>query len=161
MDKHQAEAFYQVARSVRSLFHKLGAAATALHADTGISVGMRAVLESLINDGARTVPQLARARPVSRQHIQALVNDLLAQGHVAYINNPAHKRSKLVELTENGRKAFSSLRQRERAAFARLRLDIDTDGLEDANRVLSRLVDTFQGSQWQSIVADLSTNPTE
>ena len=161
MKKTQAEALYPLTRAVRSLFHKLGAAVTALHEDTGISGGMRAVLESLDADGPRTVPELARSRPVSRQHIQVLVNDLLEQGYVAYQDNPAHKRSKLVRMTEEGRLTFAALRRRENEAFSRLPLDVAPDDLKAAERVLSGLVESFQGAEWRSIVTDLSTRKTE
>ncbi len=124
----------------------------ALHADTKISGGMRAVLEGLTHGRSQTVPQIARARPVSRQHIQARVNDLLARGYVAYADNPAHRRSRLVAVTEDGQKAFRSLRQRENEAFARLHLDIAAEDLGAANRVLSRLIAAFQGGEWQAIV---------
>jgi DNA-binding MarR family transcriptional regulator len=161
MNKDQVKALYPLTVAVRSLFHKMGAAATTLHKDTGMSAGKRAVLESLTNGGPQTVPQMARTRPVSRQHIQGLVNDLLDQGLVEYTDNPAHRRSKLVRTTEPGRKAFSSLRQRESEAFARLSLEIVADDLDAANRVLSRLVEAFQSTEWHAIATELSTNRTE
>ncbi len=48
------------------------------------------------------MPQIARARPVARQHIQKLANELAAQGLVEFIDNPAHKCSKLLCLTPEG-----------------------------------------------------------
>ena len=78
MNREQIQAFYPLSKSVRSLFHKMGAAAAALHEGSGISTGMRAVLENVVEGGPMTVPEMARMRPVSRQHIQVLVNDLLA-----------------------------------------------------------------------------------
>jgi hypothetical protein len=40
---------------------------------------MRAVLEFLSRHGPASVPQIARRRFVTRQHIQALVNGLMEQ----------------------------------------------------------------------------------
>ena len=161
MNTGQVKALYPLTVAVQSLFHKMGAAVTALHKDTGISGGMRAVLESLTNRGPQTVPQMARVRPVSRQHIQGLVNDLLDLGLVEYTDNPAHRRSKLVRTTELGGQTYTSLRQRESEAFAHLPLEIVPDDLVAANRVLSKLVDAFQGTEWHAIATEFLTNRKE
>jgi DNA-binding MarR family transcriptional regulator len=157
MNRDQREAFEPLSRAVRALFHKMGAAASLLHAAGGITVGMRAVLESVIEGGPRTVPELARARPVSRQHIQILVNGLLALGYVAYRDNPAHRRSKLVAPTAEGEAAFAALRAREAAALTRLAVEIDAAEMERATRALTRLIEGFQGPAWQKIVRDLDS----
>ena len=65
--------------------------------------GIWGFLHSLAVDGPQTVPQLAGARPVSRQHIQQIANQAEADGLIAFIDNPAHKKSKLVSLTDAGR----------------------------------------------------------
>ena len=161
MNRKQVEAFYPLSLSVRSLFHKLGNAVTVLHEGSGVSGGMRAVLESVINGGPQTVPQMARVRPVSRQHIQLLVNELLAVGYVEYQDNPAHRRSKLVGATEKGRTLFSSFRKREIEALSRLSAGVTSKELEDAGQVLSVLIERFQSREWQSIVDDLSPNSKE
>jgi len=57
-----------------------------------LSAARRGVLRSLARLGPQTVPQMAGARPVSRQHIQTIVNALAADGLVETIDNPAHKR---------------------------------------------------------------------
>ena len=68
------------------------------------------VLRSLVQEGAQTVPQMAAARPVSRQHCQTIVNGLAEQGLVEFLDNPRHKRSKLVRLTKRGRARFESMK---------------------------------------------------
>lgn len=161
MNREQVGAFYPLSLSVRSLFHKLGDAVTTLHEGSGVSGGMRAVLESLITGGPQTVPQMARARPVSRQHIQKLVNELLAVDYVEYQDNPAHRRSKIVGVTEEGRKLFSSFREREIEALSRLSTSVTFGELEQAELVLSAMIERFQSPEWQTIVDDLSPNSEE
>jgi DNA-binding MarR family transcriptional regulator len=100
------------------LYFLLRAVGDALHADLGITTGMRGVMTSLA-DEPRTVPELARERPVSRQHIQTLVNDLLAAGLVATSPNPQHRRSPLVGLTDEGRRRLRQMREREAELLAR------------------------------------------
>ena len=157
MNRDQREAFEPLSRAVRSLFHKMGAGVTLLHEESGITGGMRAVLESVVEGGPKTVPELARARPVSRQHIQTLVNELLAAGLVEVRDNPAHRRSKLVAPTQEGAATFAALRAREAAALTRLALDIDAQEMERATQALTQLIERFQGPAWQKIVRDLDS----
>ncbi|MEE9209895.1 MAG: helix-turn-helix domain-containing protein [Kiloniellales bacterium] len=157
MNRDQREAFEPLSRAVRALFHKMGAAVSLLHEGDGVTGGMRAVLESVIEGGPRSVPELARARPVSRQHIQTLVNELLAAGYVEYRENPAHRRSKLVAPTRDGAAAFTALRAREAAALTRLAVDIDAAEMERATQALTQLIARFQGPAWQGIVRDLDS----
>jgi len=48
------------------------------------------------------VPQIAQMRPTSRQRMQRLADELAAEGLVKLIDNPKHRRSKLVQLTPKG-----------------------------------------------------------
>lgn len=68
-------------------------------------------LRTLVKEGPQTVPELARSKPVSRQHCQTIVNALEAQGLVEFIDNPKHKTSKLVRTTKRGRARFESMRK--------------------------------------------------
>jgi len=154
MDRQQIDAFYSLTQAVRRLFHKLGHGASALHRDKEISAGMRAVLESVVQGGPQSVPQMARVRPVSRQHIQGLVNALLDAGHVEYAGNPAHKRSKLVAPTARGHEVFAAMRARENTALRRLAVESTPDELAAANAVLRKLITTFDGPEWLSIIGE-------
>jgi len=97
------------------------------------------MLRSLALEGPQTVPQLARARPVTRQHIQVLADDMAAEGLVEFAPNPAHKRSKLVRMTAKGRKLYDELD----ASFLAFAEDIaegmDPGELESAAAVLTAL----------------------
>lgn len=68
-------------------------------------------LRTLVKEGPQTVPDMARSKPVSRQHCQTIVNTLEAQGFVEFIDNPKHKTSKLVRATKRGRARFDSMRK--------------------------------------------------
>lgn len=143
--------FYELTRSVRRLFHKLGAGVGALHADSEVSAGMRALLETLTAHGPLTVPEMARMRPVTRQHVQALVNSLLDLGYVEALNNPAHRRSKLIAVTPSGTKAFKAMRSLENEAFRHVELDIAAEELRSANEVLRKLIDVLDGTEWRTV----------
>lgn len=158
MKKRQMEALYPLTLAVRRLFHKLGHGVAALHADRDVSVGMRAVLESVIDGGPQTVPHMARVRPVTRQHIQGLVNGLLDGGYVEYIDNPAHKRSKLVSPTKLGTQIFQKMRDREHAAFRRIPLDVTPEELKAAERALRSMISAFESPEWRAIINQYSSD---
>jgi DNA-binding MarR family transcriptional regulator len=141
-----------VISEVRSLFHRLRATAGELHGLGQSSAGLRGVLESLAEHGPQTVPQLARARPVSRQHIQTLVNELVEQGLVRLVDNPAHKRSKLVELTSAGRVAQGRMRQLEERLLAQLPIQASAKQLETTVSVLRQVRDAIENPAWRGTV---------
>jgi len=120
--RHQAKpgTVETITREIRACFQRLAAYGNALHADVGVTAAMRAVLEALDRGGAQTVAHMARDKRVSRQHIQALANSLLAAGLVASRPNPADKRAPLIALTDAGKKTFALIRRREKGAFAAL-----------------------------------------
>ena len=127
-----------------SLFHLLNALAGQIHGRGDISAGLRGVLRGLDRLGPQTVPQMARARPVSRQHIQAEVNQLEAEGMVELVNNIAHKRSRLVRLTPKGKAYLETMYAREREFFAAVALDVPEDALRSTAEVLHALYDVLQ-----------------
>ena len=71
--------------------------------------GTWGLLHSLETLGPQTVPQLARARPVARQHIQKLADEMAGDGLVAFVDNPAHKRSKLLRMTAKGQARYRQI----------------------------------------------------
>jgi len=88
-----------------------------LHADESLTMGMRAILEFLLRNGPTTVPNVARRRGVTRQHVQALVNPLLEDGLVEAVENPAHRRSPLMRLSARGESTIRRMRRREAAVL--------------------------------------------
>ena len=83
---------------------------------------------------------MARAKSVSRQHIQVNVDALVEARLAAPVTNPKHKRSVLIDLTAAGRRTFTAMRQREAAAMqtlaARLK-DADIAGSAAALQALN------------------------
>jgi DNA-binding MarR family transcriptional regulator len=69
-------------------------------------------MRSLALRGPLTVPQIAQMRPTSRQRMQRLANELAAERLVEFIDNPKHRRSKLVRLTHKGDARYRELEAR-------------------------------------------------
>lgn len=106
--------------------------------------GLWGVMRTLKTEGPQTVPQIARSRPVARQRIQLLANEMAADGLVEFVDNPAHKRSKLVRLTPEGEAAYAEITARLDALCATLAPNFDDAELRTTAAVLRRLRETIQ-----------------
>ena len=143
----QAQALDQVIRLVRAAFQRLKTAGDALHKHLGVTLATRAVLESLCEGGAQTVPQIARAKSVSRQHIQGLADTAAAAGLAEFRPNPAHRRSGLLALTPQGRAVFEAMRKAEAQVIGEMARDLPLSDLAAAQRVLGALIDRLDARQ--------------
>ena len=86
-----------------------------------------------------TVPEIARMRPVARQHIQKLANEMAADGLIEFVDNPAHKRSKLVSLTAKGIATHDEMFGRMVAVTENLGADMDINALRTTAETLAAL----------------------
>ncbi|MFE1776758.1 MarR family winged helix-turn-helix transcriptional regulator [Streptomyces sp. NPDC059008] len=109
----------------------------------GLSVGVRAVLDLLREHGPMTVPQMGRAQALSRQFVQRMVNDAAAQQFVEVLPNPAHQRSSLVRLTDDGRAAITAALTRERALLRQVGGDLTDADVGACVRVLTEMLRLF------------------
>ncbi len=101
--------------------------------------------------GPQTVPQMARARPVSRQHIQTIVNDLIEERHVELVVNPAHKRSHLVRLTRKGKEMVDAMNRREAKILTGMKIGIPEKDLQAAAAVLRAVRELLESEQWKRL----------
>src|SRR4051794_31545775 len=92
-----------------ALFWRVRYVADQIHTAGGRAEAGRGVLRGLVRYGARTVPQLAFSRSVTRQHIQEVVDGLIADGLARRAANPAHARSWLIEPTARGQTVVAAL----------------------------------------------------
>ncbi len=126
----------ELINEVRLLYQSLVQVTGALHQDSPVSVGMRAVLEFLDRQGATTVPDIARARRVTRQRIQSLVNPLIDLDLVTPVDNPASQRSPLIKLTKKGAKTILEMRRKEGRL---MKVDVSTATLQAATDTLRQV----------------------
>ncbi len=150
----QIAAFNDVVDETRLLFHRLRYVAERIHGGEAPSAGKRGVLQSLRRHGPLTVPQMARQRPVSRQHIQVLVNGLLDSGYVELMDNPGHKRSKLVRLTPTGTALIDAMLERERLLVEKTDIGMPAARLRDAAHVLRRLRELLANDRWHGLMEE-------
>jgi len=107
--------------------------------------GYWSVLRLLKVNGAQTVPQIARYRYVPRQSVQKLANEMLADGVIELVNNPAHKRSKLLRLTPKGEAVFQELSDRIAVLSETLAEHGNADKLQNAVDVVKHLHEQLRG----------------
>lgn len=138
---HTGQAAYQVLSGVRPLYQASARAVDQSLRGTGVTVPLRAVLELLLARGPMTVPQIAREFGVTRQSVQALVDPAAARGLVELTDNPEHRRSRLVTVTEQGRQTFADVHRRELANLDRVTADLDPCELALCTRVLAALTE--------------------
>lgn len=130
---------YKLILEIRAASDELNQISTALNDRAGITSAERTVLDSLFGKNERTVPQIAKAKNVSRQHIQQLVDGLADKGLVRHTTNPTHKRSKLVLITDAGRHIIQDIREKEAMTLSELAEGLDFGATQSATRALRDL----------------------
>ena len=135
----QTDALQHMIREVRTCFNQMKELTEKMHADLGINPSMRSVLEGLNTLSPKTVPDLARERGVSRQHVQKVVNQLYKLDLVTNEPNPDHAKSVLIAMTPKGKALFAEVEEREKVPMNRLSKAISLNDLNCATAALSSL----------------------
>jgi DNA-binding MarR family transcriptional regulator len=92
------------------------------------------------------VAWLARDLGANRQNVQRIVNDLHADGLVAFETNPHHRRAQLVVLTDKGRQAFEAAMELQAPWIDQLSDGLSVKELETVGRVVRGLRRKLEGS---------------
>ncbi|MGN9758286.1 MarR family winged helix-turn-helix transcriptional regulator [Streptomyces sp. SD31] len=109
----------------------------------GVSVGVRSVLVLLHRYGPMTVPQMGRVMTLTRQFVQRMVNEAAARGWVEATPNPAHQRSSLIRITDEGTAVITAILAREHALNRQVGGDLTEGELRACVRVLKEMLKTF------------------
>jgi len=150
--RRRAAALAAVFDATAALFHRLRAVAAEVHGQGELTAGRRGVLRDLSRWGPQTVPAMARRRPVSRQHIQLLVNALVADGLIEAKPNPAHRRSSLFRLTARGKTEVARMLGREARLLAAAPVGLSERDLAEVARVLRGLREFLESASWRRLV---------
>jgi len=126
-------------RGVRNAFNRLRALGDRMHGYLEVTAAMRAIMEALSSLGPMTVPQIAKLKGVSRQHVQLLADALCAAELVTVRENPMHRRSLLIDLTAKGKATFTKMTAREAPVIAELARGFSAQEMDCAIVVLERL----------------------
>ena len=112
--------------------------------DVGMTSARWKVLGAIaLSQTEMTVPQIARTMGQTRQSVQRIANSMSDEGILMYKNNPAHKRAKLLSLTEKGKKIFDALQKRQSPWANNSAKDISITDLKIALSVIQHLIEKF------------------
>jgi DNA-binding MarR family transcriptional regulator len=106
-------------------------------------------MRSLALLGPLTVPQIAQMRPTSRQRMQRLADELAAEGLVEFVDNPRHRRSKLVRLTPRGDARYRELNTRFLAIASTMGAGSSEPDIRRATEIVRRLSAETKGRSEQ------------
>jgi DNA-binding MarR family transcriptional regulator len=100
-----------------------------------------------------TASRLADIRPVSRQAIHKLAEQLMERGLVHQNDNPRDKRAPLLALTDKGRAEIERLRAAEDPQIAGLFRGLSQTDVDAAVRVLETLSERMAPEAWRRLEA--------
>lgn len=119
---------------------RLTAAGDALVADLGLTSARWQVLGAIVTTGGPcTVSDLARSMGLTRQSVQRVANDLERLGFLRMIDNPAHARARLLDLTANGDRAYADATERRQPWAETLAVGLGEDEVRTALKVIKTL----------------------
>jgi DNA-binding MarR family transcriptional regulator len=137
----KAEAIAELMLDVAQCFFRIRALGQKTGLITSWGGGSFGFMRSLALLGPLTVPQIAQMRPTSRQRMQRLADELAAEGLVRLVDNPKHRRSKLVQLTPKGDARYRAMSTRLLAAASTMGAALDEADIRKATEVVRRLSD--------------------
>jgi len=138
-----SETLYEITAQVRQFFQLLRSISDNQLEQVGINSSHRALLEFLYLNPPQSVPQIAKKKSVSRQHIQTIVNALLDRNLIELVDNPNHIRSSFIRLTKEGKVVFELIREKESALLKQVALNFSQDELNEVSRTISEIVERF------------------
>jgi len=137
----KGEAIADLMLEVAQFFFRIRAVGQRTGLITGWGGGAFGFMRSLALVGPLTVPQIAEMRPTSRQRMQRLADELAAEGLVEFIDNPKHRRSKLVRLTPKGDARYRELNARFLAIASTMGVGLSEADIRRTIEIVRRLSD--------------------
>jgi DNA-binding MarR family transcriptional regulator len=139
------EAITELMLEVAQCFFRIRALGQKTGLITSWGGGAFGFMRSLAMLGPLTVPQIAYMRPTSRQRMQRLADELAAEGLVEFIDNPKHRRSKLVRLTRKGDARYRELNARFLAIASTLGVALSKADIRRTTEIVRQLSDEVKG----------------
>jgi DNA-binding MarR family transcriptional regulator len=141
----KGEAIAALMLEVAQFFFRIRAVGQKTGLITSWGGGAFGFMRSLALIGPLTVPQIAQMRPTSRQRMQRLADELAAAGLVEFIDNPRHRRSKLVRLTRKGDARYRELSARFLAIASTMGAELKEAEIRKTTEIVRRLSDEAKG----------------
>jgi DNA-binding MarR family transcriptional regulator len=141
----KGEAISDLMLEVAQFFFRIRALGQRTGLITSWGGGAFGFMRSLALIGPLTVPQIARMRPTSRQRMQRLADELAGEGLVEFIDNPSHRRSKLVRLTRKGEGRYREMRAQLFAIASTMGAELSEVDVHKTTEIVRQLSDETKG----------------
>ena len=139
------KAYTELVLATLRLNSELISAGDALTKDLGLSSARWQIFGQIARTpDPLTVSQLARDMGVQRQNVQPQVDLLVADGLVDLIENPNHRRAKLVRMSTAGQRAYREADRRQVVWSNRVARGLSVDELKVANELLREILHRLQ-----------------
>ena len=143
--RSKGAAIAELMLEVAQFFFRLRALGQRTGLITNWGGGAFGFMRSLALIGPLTVPQIAQMRPTSRQRMQRLADELASERLVEFIDNPRHRRSKLVRLTRKGAAHYRELSARFLAIASTMGADLSEPDIRKTIEIARQLSDETKG----------------
>jgi DNA-binding MarR family transcriptional regulator len=140
----KAEAITELMLEVAQCFFRIRAVGQNTGLITSWGGGAFGLLRSLALLGPLTVPRIAQMRPTSRQRMQRLADELAGEGLVEFIENPKHRRSRLVRLTPKGDAHYRELDARLLTIASTMGVALSEADIREASQIVRKLSDDLK-----------------
>jgi DNA-binding MarR family transcriptional regulator len=104
-------------------------------------------LLAMVEDEPRTVAEAARTLGLARQSVQRVADALETGGLVAFVDNPRHRRARLVTLTPAGRAVLDAIQAAQRPWADEHGAAVGERRLRDLNAGLDRVIDALSSER--------------
>ena len=138
-----------------NMLHKTGTRAVE---EEGLTTQQWAVMGALSREKARggmSIGELARYLMVTRQNLSGVIGRMERDGHVAVLPDPDDRRSRVVTMTESGRRVWQVQAQPKiRAYYEEILSDFSINDMSHTLHYLLKMLDNMQRVDAQRLHAD-------
>lgn len=124
------------------------AAAEDMARPAGLTAARWQVLGAVLREPL-TVSDVARAMGLTRQSVQRLADALVGDGMAEYVDNPRHRRAKLLRPTQAGWDAIDVIRPLQHAFTHQVTDGMDADALHQAIDVMDDVIAKLEHDPWR------------
>lgn len=104
-------------------------------------------LMSVVSEGHWTVPDAARELGVTRQGVQRIADEIVADSLAEYVPNPRHQRSPFLQLTPRGHETLAKITAVARRSNQKMTRLLTAEQLNQTREVLRRIVAVLQAAE--------------
>jgi DNA-binding MarR family transcriptional regulator len=126
-------------REIFQLYDVLSSIKDTVHKQAGLGTPQRKIMQTLYKYGPATVPHIASRLDVSRQFVQTVCNDLITGEFINAVENPLHKRSKLIRISNAGLDALRQAQENENQIIEQALPEINPKDAIQAVKLLNRI----------------------